>query len=95
MSEERRGALRQKEKPNAKIPHRSLLIAGFAAPALAATTLRDSSGYCAVIGAHPAKTAGLKTLANASGYASHDAAEQALKAQHHCNKRPRPQPDAS
>lgn len=88
MSEERRGALRQKEKPNAKIPRRSLLIAGIAAPALAAQqhfVAQDSSGYCAVIDAHPAKTAGLKTLANASGYDSHDAAEQALKAQHHCN----------
>ncbi len=65
----------------------SLLIAGFAAPAFAAQqhfVVQDSSGYCAVIDAHPSKIAGLKTLGNVSGYDSHDAAEQALKAQHHC-----------
>ena len=66
----------------------SLLSAGFATPALAAQqhfVVQDSSGYCAVIDAHPSKTAGLKMLGKAGGYDSHDAAEQALKAQHHCS----------
>ncbi|MGH6748663.1 MAG: hypothetical protein ACRECI_05020 [Methyloceanibacter sp.] len=66
----------------------SLLIAGVASPALAAQqhfVVQDSSGYCAVIDAHPSKAAGLKTLGNASGYDSHGAAEQALKGQRNCS----------
>ena len=64
-----------------------LLVAGFAGPALAAQqhfVVRDSSGYCAVIDAHPSKVAGLRTIGKASGYGSHDAAEQALKGLHNC-----------
>ena len=59
-----------------------MLSAGFATPALAAQqhfVVQDSSGYCAVIDAHPNKTAGLKMLGKAGGYDSHDTAEQALK----------------
>jgi hypothetical protein len=50
-----------------------LLSAGFATPALAAQqhfVVQDSSGYCAVIDAHPSKTAGLKMLGKAGGYDS-------------------------
>jgi hypothetical protein len=65
----------------------SLLIAGVATPALAAQqhfVVQDSSGYCALIDAHPSKVSRLKTVGKASGYDSHDAAEQALKTLHNC-----------
>lgn len=65
----------------------SLLIAGVATPALAAQqhfVVQDSSGYCAVIDAHPSKVSRLKTVGKASGYNSHDDAEQALKTLHNC-----------
>ena len=45
-----------------------LLVAGFAAPALAAQqhfVVQDSSGYCAVIDAHPSKVSRLKTIGKA------------------------------
>ena len=48
----------------------SLLIAGVATPVLAAQqhfVVRDSSGYCAVIDAHPSKVSRLKTIGKASG----------------------------
>ncbi|HMK40333.1 MAG TPA: hypothetical protein VK451_02115 [Methyloceanibacter sp.] len=64
-----------------------LLIVGVATPALAAQqhfVVQDSSGYCAVIDAHPSKVSRLKTVGKASGYNSHDAAEQALKTLHNC-----------
>jgi hypothetical protein len=63
------------------------LLAVTAAPALAAEhyVVQDSSGYCAVIDARPSKIPGLKTVGNAKGYNSRDAAEQALKQQSHCS----------
>jgi len=54
-------------------------------PAQPHFVVQDSSGYCAVIDAHPSKSAGLKMLGKAGGYDSHNAAEQALKTQHHCS----------
>ncbi|MGE5260982.1 MAG: hypothetical protein ACM3MH_08910 [Actinomycetota bacterium] len=66
----------------------SLMVAGFAAPALAAQqhfVVRDASGYCAVIDAHPSKVAGLKMLGSSNGYDSHAAAEQALKTEPNCS----------
>ncbi len=64
----------------------SAVLAAFVTPALAAEhyVVRDSSGYCAVLDAHPSKLPGLKTIGKASGYDSHQAAEQALKVQPHC-----------
>jgi hypothetical protein len=37
-----------------------------------------------VIDAHPSKVSRLETIGKASGYDSHDAAEQALKGLHNC-----------
>jgi hypothetical protein len=65
----------------------ALLTVSSVAPAFAAQqhfVVQDASGYCAVIDAHPSKVSGLKMLGKASGYDSRDAAEQALKDQHHC-----------
>ncbi len=65
----------------------ALLIMGSAAPAFAAEqhfVVQDSSGYCAVVDAHPSKVSGLKMLGKSTGYDSRDAAEQALKDQHRC-----------
>ncbi len=63
------------------------LVAGFSFPALAAShqehyVVRDFSGYCAVLDAHPSPASNLKIIGK--GYDSHDAAEQALKSQPHC-----------
>ena len=64
----------------------TVLLAAMAAPALAAEhyVVQDSSGYCAVLDAHPSKIPGLKILGSTKGYDNHAAAEQALKAQSHC-----------
>ena len=74
-----------------------LLVAGFAGSALAAQqhfVVRDSSGYCAVIDAHPSKVAGLKTIGKASGYDSHETPPS--RRSKPCTIAPaRPRPEAS
>lgn len=63
------------------------LVAGFSLPALAAShpehyVVKDFSGYCAVLDAHPSPASNLKVIGKS--YDSHDAAEQALKSQPQC-----------
>ena len=62
------------------------LVAGLSMPALAATqehyVVRDFTGYCAVLDAHPSTASHLKIIGK--GYDSREAAEQALKGQPHC-----------
>jgi hypothetical protein len=63
------------------------LLAGFSMPALAANqnehyVVKDFSGYCAVLDAHPSPASNLKIIGK--GYDSREAAEQALKGQAHC-----------
>jgi hypothetical protein len=63
------------------------LIAGLSLPALAAGkqehyVVKDFTGYCAVLDAHPSPASHLKIVGKP--YDTHDAAEQALKSQPHC-----------
>ena len=63
------------------------MVAGLSIPAFAASqqqhyVIKDFSGYCAVLDAHPSPASHLKIIGK--GYDSHEAAEQALKGQAHC-----------
>ena len=64
------------------------MVAGLSIPAFAASqqqhyvVVKDFSGYCAVLDAHPSPASHLKIIGK--GYDSREAAEQALKGQAHC-----------
>jgi len=66
----------------------TLLLAGAATPALAATgqhyVVEDTTKYCSVIDTMPSKASDLKILGDRQGYGSKDRAEAALKGMSGC-----------
>ena len=75
------GAARQ-EISTRRSPGRRVAIPALAASQQQHYVVKDFSGYCAVLDAHPSPASHLKIIGK--GYDSREAAEQALKGQAHC-----------